>query len=118
MKELYIELVEEYVESVNRSDTERNDIKNKLQHYFLTTKGILRAGEEQEYDFKISLPTWKKRKGKKINGWHIALHFKQKTSLAASRGSIKRNTTCYLPVEGIQVSPSFGDKNLLHKGKK
>jgi len=55
---------------------------------------------------------------KKINGWHLALHFKQKTKLTASRGSIKRNATCFLPIEGTQVAPSFGDINLLKKKKK
>ena len=118
LKELYIELVEEYTESVNRSDTDRNHMKNSLQQYFLVTKGIIKAGEEQEYDFKISLPQWKTRKGKKINGWHLALHFKQKTALAASRGSIKLNATCFLPIFSTQVSPSFGDITLLKKKKK
>ena len=118
LKELYIDLVEDYVESVNRSDTDRNFIKNSLQKYFLVTRGIINAGEEQEYDFKINLPQWKTRKGKKINSWHLALHFKQKTALAASRGSIKLNATCILPVFGTQVSPSFGDITLLKKKKK
>ena len=115
LKVLYVELVEQYVESVNRADTDRNEIKNILSKYFLTTKGIIKAGEEQEYLFKIILPKWKRRKGKRINDWHLALHFKQKTKLAASRGSIKRNAACFLPVEGTQIPPAFGDINLLKK---
>ncbi|MBY9014925.1 MAG: hypothetical protein KGD68_04465 [Candidatus Lokiarchaeota archaeon] len=65
LKELYIDLVEEYVESVNRADIDRNFMKNSFQQYFLVTKGFIKAGEEQEYDFKITFLNGKREKEKK-----------------------------------------------------
>ena len=62
---------------------------------------------------------WKRKKGRRIRDWHVALFFKQKTKLVASRGSIKRNATCILPVFGTMIAPSFGDPSqLMGKQKK
>ena len=112
LKELFIDLYEYYEkDGYEGMDT----IKNKLSTFWLNTQGVIRADETQTYGFRIRLPRWKRRKGRKIHNWSIQLHFKQKTKLVASRGSIKRNATCILPVEFSQVAPSFGE---WHQGKK
>jgi len=105
LKEVFIDLYEIYdVDDYEGTTT----IKNKLNSYFFNTMGIIHADETQEYPFNIGLPNWKIRKKKRIINWSIQLHFKQKTKLIASRGSIKKNATCILPVHGSTVPPSFG----------
>ena len=106
LKELFIEIVESYDEDYGEG---LSPIKNKLQKYHINTRGIIRSNETQEYNFKIKLPKWKRRRGKRIANWNLQLRFKQKTKLIASRGSISRNATCILPVKGTMVTPSFGN---------
>ena len=77
----------------------------------------LKTGEEQIYDFQITLPRWKKTKGKKIFSWRMELHFNQKTKMVATRGSVKENATCILPVEGTELVPSYGDPLLVNPKK-
>ena len=115
LKELYIEVLEIYAKKVVRDDSNWDSISNSLQKFFITTQGIIHAGEEQTYKFKINLPEWKRKKGRKIESWHITLNFKHKSKLIASMGSNKRNATCVLPVEGSQLTPSFGDISYLKK---
>jgi hypothetical protein len=114
-KELFIDLVEVYDEDTGEGLDPR---KTKLQTYFYNTKGVIKAGETQEYKFKIALSKWRRKKGKRIYNWNIQLQFKQKTKMVATRGSIKRNATCILPVFGTMVSPSFGNAEKPKKRKK
>ena len=115
LKELFIDLYEIYeVDQGEGIDM----LKNRLSNYYINTKGVIKANETQIYDFRIRLSRWKRRKGRKIRSWSIQLHFKQKTKMVASRGSIKRNATCILPVQGSTVTPSFGEFLLGKKRKK
>lgn len=112
LKELFIDLMEIYdINSGEGLDTR----KNKLYTYWINTKGVIHANETQVYGFRIRLLKWKRKKGRKIRNWSIQLHFKQKTKMVSSRGSIKKNATCVLPVQGSQVPPSFGE---FYSGKK
>jgi hypothetical protein len=110
LKAVFIDCVESYDDKYGE-----NSYKNVLQTYHLSTKGVIHAEEEQQYSFKIMLPKWKRKKSRKYVGWHIALHFKQKTKLIASRGSNKLDATCFLPVKGTRVTPSFGDVRVVKK---
>ena len=114
LKELFIELVESYDQDFGEGFS---PVKEKIKSYYLNTRGLIRAGETQEYQFKIKLTKWKRKKGKKYNDWNLQLRFKQKTKLIASRGSISRNATCILPVKGTMVTPSFGDPQASKKKK-
>ncbi len=115
LKELFIDLIERY----DQDDGEGlSPIKNRLYSYRINTMGIIKSGETQVYPFNIILPRWKRKKGRRIQSWHLALYFKQKTKLVASRGFNKANATCILPVQGTMVAPSFGDPNLIQGKKK
>ena len=105
LKELFIEFVEYYDEDYGEG---LSPVKNKLQKYYINTRGMIESNETQEYNFKIRLPKWKRRRGRRISNWNLQLRFKQKTKLIASRGSISRNATCILPVKGSMSIPSFG----------
>lgn len=115
LKELFIDLLELWDEDDGEGLSPR---KNKLNSYFLGTRGVLHSSETQEYPFRIALQKWRRKKGKRIYGWSIQLHFKQKTKMVASRGSIKKNATCVLPVQGTMVSPSFGNPEMGRKKKR
>ena len=115
LKEVFIDLVERYDRD---SDEGWDAVRNKLQSFRFNTRGMIRSGETHEIDFRIALPKWPKvKKGRRFGNWSIQLHFKQKTKLVASRGSLKANATCILPVRGTQVGVSFGNPNI-DKGKK
>jgi len=118
LKEIAVELYEVYeVKYVDDSGTNYKDVKTPYERYPLKTRGVIKAGEEQVYDFQIILPRWKKTKGRKIFSWRMELHFNQKTKMIATRGSVKENTTCILPVEGTELVPSFGDSGLVNPKK-
>ena len=115
LKELYIDLMERYETD---SDEGWQPIKHKLNSYRINTMGVIRAKETQLYPFQIILSRWKRRKGRRIMGWHIELQFKQKTKMIASRGLNKKDATCILPAPGSMVPPSFGDPNVILGKKK
>lgn len=106
LKELFIELVELYDEDYGEG---LSPIKNKIKRYYINTRGMIKSNETQEFNFRIILPKWKRKRGRRISSWNLQLRFKQKTKLIASRGSISRNATCILPVKGTMVGPSFGN---------
>jgi hypothetical protein len=115
LKEIYILQTERWDEDDGEGYGPR---KSNLNNYYLSSQGVINPGETQYYPFSIVLSTWKRKRGKRISGWHVALFFKQKTKMVASRGSIKRNATCILPVFGTMIAPSFGDPTQLTGKKK
>lgn len=130
LKKLFIELYDMYTELVTTTDPETGeqteswrDQKKELKQWDIASGEKLKTGEKKEYPFKIKLPTWQKKKGKGkeddiYNKWRLELHFNQKTSMVASRGSEKLDGTCILPVKGSKITPSFGDVKLAKKQKK
>ena len=130
LKKLFIELYDMYTELVTTTDPQTGeeteswrDQKKELKQWDIASGEKLKAGEKKEYPFKIKLPTWQKKKGKGkeddvYNKWRLELHFNQKTSMVASRGSEKLDGTCILPVKGSKFTPSFGDIKLAKKQKK
>lgn len=130
LKKLFIELYDVYQAFMTRRDPESGEEteswvpqKKELNQWDITSNEKLKSGEVKEYPFKIKLPEWQKKKGKgkeddKYNEWRLELHFNQKTSMVASRGSEKKDATCILPVKGSKIKPSFGDPKLYKKQKK
>ena len=129
LKKLFIELYDMYSEFVTGTDSEGNPYerwtkrKKELKQWDIASGEKIKSGEKQEYSFEIKLPNWQKKKGKgkdddKYNEWRLELHFNQKTSMVASRGSNKLDGTCILPVKGSKSTPSFGDVKLAKKQKK
>ena len=130
LKKLFIELYDMYKELVTTTNPETGeeteawrDQKRELKQWDIASGEKLKTGESKEYPFKIKLPTWQRKKGKGkeddiYNKWHLELHFKQKTSMVASRGSEKIDGTCILPVKGAKFTPSFGDVKLAKKQAK
>ena len=110
LKEVAVELYEVFEEKyTDDTGIGYKKVKNNYGRYPSKTQGIIKAGEEQIYDFKFTLPRWKRTKGKKIYSWRMELWFKQKTKMMSTRGSIRENATCVLPVETTEVVPHFGD---------
>jgi hypothetical protein len=130
LKKLFIELYDMYAALVTSTDPQTGeesevwrDQKKELKQWDITSGDKLKSGEKKEYPFKITLPTWEKKKGKgkeddEYNKWRLELHFNQKTAMVASRGSEKKDGTCILPVKGSKITPSFGDPKLAKKQKK
>ena len=61
---------------------------------------------------------WSRKKKNKIEDWHMALLFMQKTGMVTSLGADRDAAYCVLPVEGTKRVPSFGDYEELKKKKK
>ena len=130
LKKLFIELYEVYDAFWTRRDPETGQEtegwskkKKELKQWDIASGEKIKSGEKQEYKFEIQLPKWQIKKGKgkegdKFNNWCLELHFNQKTSMVASRGSSKTDATCILPVKGSKITPSFGDLKLYKKQKK
>ena len=130
LKKLFIELYDMYSELVTTKDLETGeeteawrDQKKELKQWDIASGEKLKSGEKKEYPFNIKLPTWQKKKSKGkeddiYNKWRLELHFNQKTSMVASRGSEKIDGTCILPIKGSKFTPSFGDIKLAKKQKK
>lgn len=134
LKKLFVRLVEKYKQLEESTDSETGEKtthwakkKNTLQKLELAKKDKIDSGDKQEFKFDMTLPNWKRKKGKgksddKYDNWHLSLYFVQKTGMVASRGSDKKDATCILPVKGGMVAPSFGDpkegKRLAKEAKK
>ncbi|MHA2007489.1 MAG: sporulation protein [Promethearchaeota archaeon] len=130
LKKVFIELYDMYTALVTTTDPQSGeeseswrDQKKELKQWDIASGEKLQSGEKKEYPFKIKLPVWQKKKGKgkeddKYNKWRLELHFNQKTSMVASRGSEKNDATCILPIKGSKFTPSFGDPKLAKKQKK
>ncbi len=129
LKKLFIELYDMYSEFVTGTNAEGEPYerwvkrKKEIKQWDIASGEKIKSGEKQEYDFKIKIPNWDRKKGKgkeddKFNNWRLQLHFNQKTAMVASRGSLKKDATCVLPVKGGRVAPSFGDPKKAKKLKK
>jgi len=118
LKEVAVELYEVFEEKyTDEYGPDYKLIKKPYGRYPYKTLGLIKAGEEQVYDFQIMLPRWKRTKGKKIYSWRMELWFKQKTKMMSTRGSIRENATCILPVETTELVPTFGDPMLVNQKK-
>ena len=115
IKKLFIDCVELYEEYVKSEDADGNvswdwvNQKKQLKRYELTAGEKIKSGDTKKYKWEIQLPSsWSRKKSDKEKGWHMALHFKQKTGMKASLGANKNDATCVLPVKHSKASPSFG----------
>ena len=116
LKKAFIRINELYLEKVIYKDPETGEETKKYEERKKTMKteeivkgDKLKAGERQELEFKMKMPSsWSKKKKNKIKDWRLEMWFVQKSAMVASRGSHKDDATCVLPVKGSKRPPSFG----------